>query len=252
MKISDKNSYLRSNWDNVIDHMRNGMGDNNPLDKEGIVRDGVIKELENVKDIYYVTTKASLIAVNIDLKNSKYDILKSMPIMDTASAIYNEDKEDEANMFRYDGKILHMSAIALDKFEDDGRPARRVKYTYYKVDLYNNNFHQGETSQVGEKKYFDNVLMKLLVYMFLSDIDIQVLPINGNNGLSRAEGKVKNETSTPIKLVTEKWNTLTIRVGDFGVCGHMRLQPCGPNREQRKLIYIAPFLKHSYTRHARQ
>ena len=76
--------------------MRNQIGDNDPLDEQGVVREGVIKELENVKDVYYVTVKASLIAVNIDLKNSKYDILKSMPVMNTASAIYIEGRENEA------------------------------------------------------------------------------------------------------------------------------------------------------------
>jgi len=241
MKISNKNSFLRKHWDIIMGHMEK------EAETSGLLPfKSAVTELMNVaNESYFVTTNAMQIIASIDLKNAAYSILSSLPVNDKPIRIYSEGGENNCHAFRYDGEFLHISALSYE--EGDGKDDLPFNYAYYKASTKTNKFHCSDIQEI-EQSHFETVIMKVLVYIFLSDIDIKILPVNGDNGLSRAEGKVRNETTTPIKLVTEKWNTLTVRVGDFGVRGHMRLQPCGPNREQRRLIYIAPFLKHSYKR----
>ena len=239
MRINNKNSTLRRRWDFIMSHLNK-----EAIQSKGAILTPTVAELNNTDEVYYITSKALKIIHSIDIKDASYSILRSLPIKTTASKIYVEGHDNNLNTFRYDGKMLHMAAITFDEGTDgDDRP---ITYTHYKINLETNEFHCNHMNSK-EQEYFDTIIMKELIYMFLSDIDIQILPINGDNGLSRANGKVKNETTTPINLVTEKWNTLTIRVGDYGVRGHMRLQPCGKDRLQRRLIYIAPFMKHKYT-----
>lgn len=63
--------------------------------------------------------------------------------------------------------------------------------------------------------------------------------------------KVLNETKVDIEYLDSTWFTTIIRSEGFGVQGHFRWQPCGPNNSERKLIYIAPFEKQGYTRKAK-
>jgi len=91
-------------------------------------------------------------------------------------------------------------------------------------------------------------IFKILTYVFLSDVKIVILPIKAStNVFNKVIGAVTNDHTTKLHIVTAKWNTVTFHAGEFGVCGHFRLQPYGSDKQQRKLIYIAPFTKHGYT-----
>lgn len=60
-----------------------------------------------------------------------------------------------------------------------------------------------------------------------------------------------NKTKVPITVLDSTWFTHLVSSGAFKVRGHFRLQPCGPNHAQRKLVWINDFEKSGYTRRAK-
>ena len=46
--------------------------------------------------------------------------------------------------------------------------------------------------------------------------------------------------------------TTIIRSEGFGVKGHFRMQACGRNHREHRLVYIKPFEKKGYTRRAKK
>lgn len=90
--------------------------------------------------------------------------------------------------------------------------------------------------------------MRILTFVELGDIDVVVLEPNRHNGKSVKDGKVYNSSPNDVYVVDASWNRLIIRNDGFAVRGHFRLQPCGPDMRDRKLIWIDAFLKNGYTR----
>jgi hypothetical protein len=70
-----------------------------------------------------------------------------------------------------------------------------------------------------------------------------------------ANQKYVNETKSPIEVMDATWFTTFIRSEEFAVGantgGFFRLQPCGKDLKDRKLIWVFPFMKHGYTRKAK-
>lgn len=67
--------------------------------------------------------------------------------------------------------------------------------------------------------------------------------------------KYLNETKLPITVLDSTWFTTIIRSDGFTVGaetgGFFRMQPCGKDHADRRLIWISPFEKEGYTRKAK-
>lgn len=63
--------------------------------------------------------------------------------------------------------------------------------------------------------------------------------------------KYVNETKSKIEILDSTWFTTLVRSDAFKVRGHFRLQPCGKDMTDRKLIWISDFEKSGYTRKAK-
>lgn len=63
--------------------------------------------------------------------------------------------------------------------------------------------------------------------------------------------KYFNETNKRISILDCTWFTNLVVSGKFGVSGHMRWQPWGPNLSQRKLIWVDAYEKEGYERKAK-
>lgn len=97
----------------------------------------------------------------------------------------------------------------------------------------------------------DELAYKLLCFYFLSETTEEILKPGQKRGTQRT-GKIINELPVPITIVDSKWNITSIRTEGFEVCGHFRLQPFGPGLKQTRVIFIEPFEKHGYKRHAKK
>lgn len=61
-----------------------------------------------------------------------------------------------------------------------------------------------------------------------------------------------NNTPSGLTIVDTNWNTNIVVTGGVGVKGHFRLQPCGTERKNVKLIWIDAFKKNGYKKIAKK
>lgn len=96
-----------------------------------------------------------------------------------------------------------------------------------------------------------SMIMQVLTFIELGDIEIEEIPGGRSNNKNRKEGKITNESKNTVFVVDSSWNKLIIRTEGFAVRGHFKLQPCGPQWIDRKLIWVNAFEKHGYIRKPR-
>lgn len=103
--------------------------------------------------------------------------------------------------------------------------------------------------------YFDgdyakefSVIMQVLTFVELGDIEILELKAGRNNGGEKNKNKITNTAPNTVYVVDSTWNLIVIRTDGFAVRGHFRLQPCGASNADRKMIWIGAFEKHGYKR----
>jgi len=82
-----------------------------------------------------------------------------------------------------------------------------------------------------------------LIFLYHSEIKTVILKPNAKFGTLHSE-RFKNETKNTYIIVDSTWNRISVRNGGFSVSGHFRLQPCGLNNQDRKLVFIEEFKKH--------
>jgi len=162
--------------------------------------------------------------------------------------IPNEQKEiilNRSELFRYynDGEIMRVLYVTIDW--------KTLWTSYHSFTImhsensYSPNYYERE--DVKEKCH---LFMKMLVFLHFSEISEVFLKPNGKIG-SHSTGRYKNETKHPFIVVNTKWNITSIRTEGFSVRGHFRLQPCGKENQDRKLIFIEEFEKQGYVRKAK-
>jgi hypothetical protein len=93
----------------------------------------------------------------------------------------------------------------------------------------------------------ETLIYRLLCFMYLSENEEVIVNAGGKMG-TRKSGKILNNTSFAVTVVTSKWNITSVRTEGFDVSGHFRLQP---THNGTKLILIQPFRKHGYVRKAK-
>lgn len=104
---------------------------------------------------------------------------------------------------------------------------------YYFPSEYANEFHR---------------IIRLMTFVELGDVEVVYLEKGRNNGKTIKDGKITNTSDFNVYVVDSSWNKLIIRTEGFAVRGHFRLQPCGHNMSERKLIWISSFEKNGYKR----
>ena len=90
--------------------------------------------------------------------------------------------------------------------------------------------------------------LQILTYVELAEIEVTIVAPGKTNNKTKKNGKMLNDHKYDVYVVDSTWNKMIIRDADFAVSGHFRLQACGPEHRDRKLIWIDPFLKHGYRR----
>lgn len=91
------------------------------------------------------------------------------------------------------------------------------------------------------------LFIRLLIFTELSELEIIELKPKQKTG-TKKQGKYINDSQRPVIIVDSGWNKMLIRADGFSVRGHFRLQPCGENREDRKLIFVNEYEKKGYVR----
>jgi hypothetical protein len=241
MKAS-KNKILKY-WNTMKSYMVN----NSMNSIEELVRDTIVECDKTLSPTYMVMDSALKIADNINVEKIGYEIYSQVPNGNYRICISHESSS--MIVLNKNDKVATV-IVLLVKNDPMGMG---FNYTSIRVDLEHNCLRVPTQDMDPEltaknEEFVGNYLKKLVAYIFLSEIELKILPINGKHGNATDPNRIKNDSHTPITMVTNKWNTVTLRVGDFGVSGHFAWRACGTGRSERKLVYIDSYIKHGYQR----
>ena len=155
----------------------------------------------------------------------------------TVSGGWVNDKYDKDIYFN----CLDTKAKILDLCEEDFKnlTGENTSLSYYDAD-----FTEDEIINIDNTTI---LLIKTLVYLFLADMDINIVQANSKHGKTKKD-KVVNNSNHSLHIVSNKWNKMTIISGPIPVSGHFRLQPFGTNRSKCRLIFINPHNRNKYTK----
>lgn len=158
--------------------------------------------------------------------------------------------------------ILHNNSLVRFNKSRSGMHFTMMSFTYsgtkgtegmLDIDMF---FVTENGTQVSDKVNKDRIEMvekliyRLLCFLYLTENDEVIVEPGRKNG-TRKSGKIVNTLPYPLTIVDSRWNTTVIRTEGFPVSGHFRIQPCGPQMSQHKLIFIEPFQKNGYIRKAK-
>jgi hypothetical protein len=92
-------------------------------------------------------------------------------------------------------------------------------------------------------------LMLFKTFLKYADVETKIIP--GNKKDNHIGVKYFNETKRKIEVLDSTYYTTISRTEGFGVRGHFRFQPYGPQMAQRRLQWIPAFEKTGYTKRAK-
>lgn len=99
----------------------------------------------------------------------------------------------------------------------------------------------------------DDVLYSIVIahinFIKYAEVETKILPPKSTT--KDIACKYVNETKSKIKILNSTWFTNLVKSDAFSVRGHFRLQPCGHENKDKKLIWINEFQKEGYTAKAR-
>lgn len=107
-----------------------------------------------------------------------------------------------------------------------------------------NEFEDKDMTQAAKNIY------KMFCFFYLSDNEEKIVNPGKSYGTKKQPDSLSNDSNFPITIVNSNWNVTSIRNDGFNVSGHFRLQPCGLQRAETKMIFIEPFKKFGYVKKA--
>lgn len=253
MKIRDEYPILDAlqKGDLLKCHVESGMI--SKFDKDGCLEIFVraIEAIKKVEGYYYIT-------------NTFYDAhRKAIP------KIKNIETEIATRKFG-SHVIIHSDGFVINRnFVEDGRELTEL-FVFSKNTMYGYGYVQtligsdglpmwrGDgylwalDSDITPKDLFLQVwadFMALLYFTEMCEIETKLVQPD-KKFRDKGGSKIYNNTKNNITFLDCRWFTELIRNTPFTVTGHLRWQPCGENRNKRKLIWIEPFEKQGYHRKA--
>lgn len=129
----------------------------------------------------------------------------------------------------------------------DGVEHKYLRYTTFRINTEHGLISLPDRDKEETKTLFKQFI-QYLTFLEFSELETVTLKPNGKTG-TKKEGKYLNDSKADVTIVDSTWNKTVIRIGEFGVSGHLRLQP---TNNGRKLIYIKEYVKKGYVRNAKK
>lgn len=92
-------------------------------------------------------------------------------------------------------------------------------------------------------------LFNICIFRTFADHEYKIITGKSSGKLNNVV--YKNNNKQNVLALDSTWYTSIVRTEGFAVRGHLRMQACGKNFSERKLIYIDSFEKHGYVRKAK-
>ena len=171
--------------------------------------------------------------INFDtIKNN----ISNLNIEDCVIFLHN-DAHGIIRVKKKSSDIMFLCALHLDSYN----PAIYVdSFNFTSKSFFNSQNHNGSTQCLSEQT------LKIIVYLFYGEIKNRFIPKKKEIKLN-SYSRVINDTEFNISYADTLWKQ-RINTEGFKVRGHFRLQPCGKERKENKLIWIEEFSKNGYNR----
>lgn len=85
------------------------------------------------------------------------------------------------------------------------------------------------------------------IFRKFAPVEEYIVNKKSNRNLRINFTKYTNTSKESVKIIDSRWFRDIIKTDGFGVSGHFRLQPCGKNKTDRKLIWVNEYKKNGYT-----
>ena len=117
-------------------------------------------------------------------------------------------------------------------------------------DVFRNEILDTKISDFEYIRLKNDHLFSLINFIKYAEIDIKI--VKATKKIKYDKKKYVNNTKFDIEVMDTTWFTEIVRTDGFPVSGHFRFQPCGKEREERRLIWIQDFEKHGYIKRAKK
>lgn len=181
--------------------------------------------------------------IDVEPINEAGTLISKVSPKEYNTIFYNIKTEGQGKDFMMGGIIFFFS-----KETDREKPSLCTMIHRYSAGTKVYMSDKGHAAGVTDISIFADILSLLL---FLKYCDQETKIVNAKRREHHAGVKYVNETPQNIEILDSTWFTTIVRSEGFKVGGHFRMQPCGPERSQRKLIWISDFEKTGYTRTAK-
>lgn len=221
------------------------------LNSPNIVSDASIKDYkDSVPEVSEDTVTLIKKIINIDGNKSYYitnSIINNLDLLkiDTNNWEILDGRPNAKYTFIFsDGSFLRLLIDDRDfLFYYVSRIGKDTSASYFYHSFYDNK----ESGDFAFKKDF---WFKLLCFFFYSQNKEIIVSPGKSYGTRKQMDSLSNDSKYPITIVNSNWNVTSIRLHGFNVSGHFRLQPCGFQFSETKMIFIEPFKKNGYVRKA--
>ena len=180
------------------------------------------------------------------LRNTVNEVLANIKV-DNEKCFVPLEKVPEGNYtFIIDKNSFIKFFKICDRFvvlgvESDGKQTKFCMFNY--------RLNMSHT-QVGDDEMslkYSKLFIRLVIFWLFTEPIYHEVNLKSSSG-TRKSGKILNDAFKNVTVMDTTWNKIIVRTEEFGVRGHFRLQPCGADLHDRKLIWINPFKKSGYTR----
>lgn len=171
-----------------------------------------------------------------------YDIIKS-----------KDDYGGNVAVFSQDGAAMLMGEVIIDPLEQKFSKALCMINPVYEFFLSKKDVFKDMTNSQLRGAVFREYISFIVSFHILKKYaQIETKILEPKSKLRAFNCKYYNDTDHQIEIMDSTWFTEFVRSEAFKVRGHFRLQACGENLSERKLIWIKDFSKEGYTRKAKK
>lgn len=208
----------------------------------GVSEDAILNVYDNIKpdirQVFYITDTIVDKVKLLLIKKYDWTVFKKCKEGKRVFILRNGDL-----IFSYlDEGVFFFLYINLVNFSRDNVTCQ---YIPFRIIIDNNDV----LCEDKNTEYYD-FTYKLLCFFFLSKNDERIIEAGKSYGSKKQSDALSNDLNLPVTIVNSNWNITSIRTDGFNVSGHFRLQPCGLQFSETKMIFIEPFKKHGYIRKA--
>jgi len=94
-------------------------------------------------------------------------------------------------------------------------------------------------------------VLNYVLFKKFADVEIKIIDKGKAKKIGIKKEKYISDSRMSIRIIDSTWQTTLIKINEFQVSGHYRMQACGLRHTERKLIWINDHVKHGFIRHAK-